>query len=643
MSHKALVGDPDDDPGVGAPTWCPPSESRRVRAYLARAAYLGGNARLLLPPTTSDKAIANRREYGDPAYIVDRIVAAVLGDGATWTVDGADEDIPDEPDLPPTPTEPGEDATDLERRIFDVRLARWEAQAEEAFAAWVDAWATQPALRQRQDELRAWVTRAGIDAVVHETEHDTAGLGDSVVVLWHQAGDWPRPEIIPPEAYFPVRGEHDDGAFPSKVHLAWEFTLDVVDGGVWVERRFLRRVTFELAELAELRSVPVDGTFRAWAGADGMPADAPTLRPDEAVEVDLDRGAFVTRAYPWDRPAEDEAGEAVDLTETAEDREPSRIVCLYSDGTWALDDVTTRLDDLDEAAAVWRPYGEGLAYRADYGIDFLPVLHTPNTPTGKEHWGRSVIDLVVQVLDDLAGADTAAASASRYLKDPTVALEGAELPEGQAPIMVPGHILTGKLTPLDLSLGLEKLMDYRESLRDRAATNVSLPADLLGRTEDGGPESGFSRLIRWTPFAQTVGSLRMVRKWHLFAKMAQRMAQVQGVLPAGPTPAVRLAWGSFLPTDKGETLRMVAEGLDAHAISPQVATTLLVAAGFPIDDARAELDRIKAANTAAAREAADATGSERVAAEWLGVELDDAGPAPVLDLPPVPPTEDDET
>lgn len=642
LSHKALVGEPDTDPTVGAPTWCPRSERRRIRAYLARGAYLGGNARNLLPADATDKAVASHREYGDPAWIVDRFVAAVLGDDPTWIVEGADDELPDEPDLPPEPEEPAADASDIQRRIHASRTARWAAEAEAMVDAWEEAWAAQPALRQRQTEFRAWVERATIDQVVHETEHDTAGLADSIMVLWHQANDWPRPEILPPEANFPVRDEHDDGAFPRKVHLAWEYLLPVLRDGRWTDERYLRRVTFELAEIADTRS---DGGV--WLDLDSNPDTMPGLRPDEATEVDEDGFLHVTRAYPWDR---DDG--ATSLTETAADRLPSRDVCLYSDGSWKIEDLGDDVWVLDESKANWRPYGDGIAYKADYGIDFLPVIHTPNTPTGKEHYGLSVIEIVYQLLDDLAGADTATAGASRYLGHPTVALENAELPTGPdgKPIplrLAPGMVHSGKLTPLDMSAGLEKLMAYDDHLLTRVSQNTTLPADLLGgRDETGGPESGFSRLIRWAPFGQTIGTLRMVRKWPLFGKMSQRMAQVQGrwdgptwvpVLPPGPTPVVRLEWGSFLPTDKAETLKMVGEALTAHAISLQTGVALLVAAGFPIEDARAEIVRIRADDTESADTMADALAGHPDLLAIVADRLSVAAPveAPVVPLDPL--------
>lgn len=133
-----------------------------------------------------------------------------------------------------------------------------------------------------------------------------------------------------------------------------------------------------------------------------------------------------------------------------------------------------------------------------------------------------------------------------------------------------------------------------------------------------------------------VGSARLPRepKYRLLPKMAQRLAQVAGALDAGPTPVARLRFGNFMPMNQSEVIGVVATALEAKAISRQTGLRLLVAAGLPIDDAQAELDRIRADDTAAAKDLADATGSEELAAERLGLKLPTAGAGdPVIELP----------
>ncbi|MFJ5534004.1 hypothetical protein [Streptomyces sp. NPDC093261] len=46
-------------------------------------------------------------------------------------------------------------------------------------------------------------------------------------------------------------------------------------------------------------------------------------------------------------------------------------------------------------------------------VDFIPVVHIPNTiPDVGEHWGKSTLATVLQLLDELAATDTDSASAS---------------------------------------------------------------------------------------------------------------------------------------------------------------------------------------------------------------------------------------
>ena len=62
--------------------------------------------------------------------------------------------------------------------------------------------------------------------------------------------------------------------------------------------------------------------------------------------------------------------------------------------------------------------------RQDLGIDFIPVIHRPNTSTGREHFGRSLFDLAVRLFDDLARIDTLTMNAGQYLGHPTIGASG---------------------------------------------------------------------------------------------------------------------------------------------------------------------------------------------------------------------------
>lgn len=151
-------------------------------------------------------------------------------------------------------------------------------------------------------------------------------------------------------------------------------------------------------------------------------------------------------------------------------------------------------------------------------------------------------------------------------------------------------------------------------------------------------------MLTFGPFTQLIELLRLTRvpKYQLFLKMVQRLAQAGGVLPPGPNPVARVAFGAYLPSDLNGVVDVVVSLIQAHVISRHTGLQLLVEAGVPIDDVVAELARVEAEDTAAAVQIADATGSESLAAEKLGLELPETTPAavapPTLNLPAPPPT-----
>lgn len=597
LAHKGLVGGADSRQSQVAPTWVPDAERTRLYAYFARQAYLDNCARLLLTDATPAER-ADHREYGDARLLVERLKAAVLGDGWSLQVVGASDRIPDLPDLPDLPDEtdvPDGLPDGTADRITRARIEAWETAVATTVDDWEAAHRTQPALRARQAALDEWVDREHIRSGIDELETDAIGLGDGVLLLWPQEGDWPRIEVIDPAGYFPVHDVDDDGRFPRVVHLAWIEPDDDGDGG---DR--LRRITLELVPITSLHAG--DGE---WVDADGNPVDGPLLGEHERV-VD----GRVQRLYPWDQPDDDA---------TAADEDAwSDLTCLLSDGTWPIDGIGEDATALDDDKARWR------VRDLDLRCDFLPIIHQPNTPAGKDLWGRSSIDTIAQVLDDLSGADTIARAAVEYVRDPTIALKEGNLPDGA--VMRPGRVFTGEMTVLDLAGGLREARDYRDDLLERAATNSRVTAEGLGRTDDTNL-SGVALLLRLAPFAQVVAGARMVRapKYGLLGRMAQRLAQVQGVLPAGPTPTVRMGWGSFMPVDPGQVAKMVADAVRAGVMSRRTAVTMLVAAGVPVDDAEAEVARIVTEDLTGTVALADAlAGSPDVwglIGERLGVEV----------------------
>jgi len=635
LSHKAVLNGSGTATTSMAPTWVPAAERRRLDAYKVLSAYLGNCARRFLPtPGTvgydsegfgrhvEPDTAGGRREYGDAALIIDRIRAGVLGDQVTVVVDGADDDLPDEPDLPPKPEPMDTDADDLgglAERVNTIRTDRWKAAAAQVFERWVTDLEQQPALVARQDWLRDWADSEGLLAKLHEGEGDTVGLGDGVYLLaWSEAKQRPVVQVYDPGFYFPVLDQtgSQDNDFPGRVHLAWEY--ETVD-----RKRWVRRLTFDLRPIS------------------GQPDDdgADTGRPFDGDKIDAD--GRIVRDYPWNV---DDQNAIV----------PSTVTCYFTDATWPLAELGAQtlsgLDDLslesrDVQFAVTEDGQE--ARDLDLRIDFVPIVHVPNTPATREHYGESALLLVAQILDDISASDTDVQAASALAAGPMVAMSGAgktgtvevrpgtvfQLPEG------------GRMDVLDMSAGLAELTAVNERLLDRLSVNGRVPAEVLGRVKVSEAPSGVALALGFGPFTQLVGTLRLVRdaKYRLMLKMVQRLAMGRGDagLPDGPTMPARMAFGSYLPTDKQAVITQVGTALEAGAISVQTAVVWLVDAGFTVDDAKAEVQRIQHDNPSKAKDVADATGSEELAADYLGLTLPETAtvPAPAVTEPaafPVP-------
>lgn len=623
LSHKESIGQPGTfvpDRWL-APTWVPATEQRRLAAYRVLAAYRENVARLTLPSTVDDLDRDQRREYGDPTAFSNRIVASVLGDGWTVAVDGADDELFEGPRLPPKPDPAPAGATPLEQTIAAARAKAWDAEAESIVARWAADLEAQPALRQRQEDLRRWLDDHQVAARIDEAEHDAVDLGDGVYVLWPQQGDWPRVEVYDPGFYFPELDTAEQGGFPTRVHIAWEYAED---GGL--EPTHVQRLTWELVDLTVLHTTVDRRRGLVWVGPDGQPLPDGQL-PAFTEGTTVDAEGNVVRTLPWHGP----------------DDQPATHTCVFSDGTWRLGDIgSADVYTLPPDRATWR------ARRVDLGCDFVTVVHEPNTSNGKEHYGRSVIAHVAQILDDLATTDTRTMGASQFLGAPALALSGGEASPQAPPVLAPGMIYNGDLTALDLSAGIEKLMALDAELQRRWWQNLGAPRELMGQV-DSSTTSGIHLALKFAPWAQVVSALRLGRsfKYRLFLKMAQRLAQLAvrpdgtPVLEPGPTPTARLVFGPFLPANQLEVLGMVKDGVTGHVLSIETAVQMLVGAGFPIDDARAELERILAEDTAGAVAVADALagapGAAAVVADRLGVADRVSDPAPAAPPVPLPP------
>ncbi len=609
LSHKERIGLPGEQRPAALPTiasWVPVDDQRRLDGYEVLDAYTLNVARTNLPVDTDADVRAGWREYGDVDALAKRIIAAVLGDDWSIGVDGADDDLLAGPDLPEQPTEPAT-GDEIARRIYDGRMRAWRAQVDAAVTVWEQAIDDQPAAVARQGDLRGWADRTMFAAHLHQAEHEAVTLGDAVYVLWRRDGDWPTIEVHHPGFYFPDLADDDRGQYPRRVDFGWEYDVRDPDG---TEHRRIRRVTFELVPIAYTRYWP-DGTL---IDVDGTPladdAEVTLHATDRMVD------GTIWRQYPW-----------------AEQGDLSDVTCAYTSASWAIEDTEGR--DLRNL-----PTGLALidAWRQDQHCDFLPVVHVPNTPAGGEHFGTATFTPHAQLLDDIAQTDTRIMDGSQFLGSPTAAVAGAQAGADAIALTAGTAIglgVGGRMDMLDMSSSIEKLYDLADRLGDRLLANIGAPREVMGRVDES-TASGIHLLIKYAPWAQIIGAMRITRepKMRLLLKMAQRLAQVSEVFGVGPTPVARLRYGNFLPMDRADAIDQVARALDAHAISTQTALRILVAAGLPIDDATAELARIYAEDTAAAKDLADATGSEQVAAERLGVDLPAAAAvAPALNLP----------
>jgi hypothetical protein len=160
-------------------------------------------------------------------------------------------------------------------------------------------------------------------------------------------------------------------------------------------------------------------------------------------------------------------------------------------------------------------------------------------------------------------------------------------------------------------------------------------------------------LLAFGPFRSLIRDMRLVRneKYPLVFKMVQRLAMVgaagrsgasipTGALEKGDVLTVEAAFGQFLPSDQSEVIKAVKELLAAHAISRETALRWLHDAGVPIDDdMQSELDAIAGVDFEGAKALADATGSEEMAARYVGREDELEAPTAAAEVPPPePPT-----
>lgn len=434
----------------------------------------------------------------------------------------------------------------------------------------------QTAFDMREWLQERWTEERGPLCLI-EVERDAVGLGDGVYTLgWDTEKNRARISVWDPGFYFPVLDTSTHtGDFPSRVHIAWEET-NIVQGRT---ERKVRRLTWDL------------------------------------------RRIDTAKRYPWNE-------------------KPSNYACFYSDATWSQSERVREIDDLSPETAVYSEAPDGTELRdLDLGIDFIPVVHIPNTVALKDHYGQSSLAKVLQLLDDIAGADTGLAEAAVTAANPTVLLEKARMAEN--PTWKAGEVWEvgdGKASLLDTSRSLVALADYLATLLSRMETNSRLPAALLGRLKPSEVPSGVALALSFGPLSAMIGKMRLSRdeKYPLLLKFLWRMHRIND---SANTPAEwvesSLLFGSFLPTDEQQVITSVTGLYQADLISRETAIKVLQAAGYEVDDIDAEVLRIQEADFVGAGELAAATGRKQDAIDYLGLE-GEALPAPEPFNPDVP-------
>ena len=417
-----------------------------------------------------------------------------------------------------------------------------------------------------QDYLLDWADQERFRLHTQEYEEDAVGLGDGVLaVTWSSEKGRAIVTTYDPGFYFPVLDLNAaTTSYPRKIHIAWEEEMDR-PGVVRV-----RRLTWELGFIVGVTDV--DGY--PVVGDDGLPL----LRPGDARDAE----GRVARLLPWND-------------------EPTTETCYFTDATWELNVDSRNVEDLTLGKATYHYNEDGeLLNRFDLGIDYIPVVHLPNTPSLREHYGRSTLATVLQILDDIQATDTDLSAASATTGSPPIVVSGAtvETEDGRMKTYGPGTVIEvggGKAEILDTSRSLDALLKYLEQLWERLSVNSQVPQSVLGRVTPSEVPSGVALALGFGPLESMIRKMRLIRdeKYSLIFKFVLRYAILNGDLAQGELPPARMRFGSFLPSDKESAVRHVQALLQNKAVSTLTALQILIDAGFPIDDAGQELERIR--------------------------------------------------
>lgn len=417
---------------------------------------------------------------------------------------------------------------------------------------------------RRQELLNQWANDERLLIKVSGAEHKTIRLGDGVYELsWSTAKGRPRLRTYDPGFYFPVVSDNDQD-YPARVHLAWE-----IDDPNRMGKLLIRRITYEMGAIQS----PTDERGFALVTDEG---------PVEPINARLMDDGTYERDLPWNE-------------------EPTNMTCYISDAVWEVDTGRAGIDDFTGAKAIWTLNEDGIPLRhLDLGIDFIPIIHVPNTPEDEEHFGSSALLKVAQLLDQIHASESDLGDTAATSGTPGIALEGGNgIDQSSNVAWGPGAVINnpnGSIKLLSTDSALDPLSNYSDRLLDRLFVNARVPASAVGRVDPDKVESGIHLALSWGPLRAMTSQMRLVRgeKFPLLFKFVQRMFIANGMIePDEGVIHTDLMFGNFLPTDLGAVIEQATTLLNAGAISLRTALNMLLKAGLPIKDASDEIKRIK--------------------------------------------------
>lgn len=418
--------------------------------------------------------------------------------------------------------------------------------------------ASAPAKKQ-QELLDKWNTDEKFGLKLWENERQSVKLGDGVYVLgWDEQKKRPRLNVYDPGSYFPVFDERAGGAedFPNKVHIAYEF--DEYDAKHDKTETKIRRITWELIPVGE------------------------------------------------DTPAYDTGYQ--DAAETFYN-------CQYTDAIFRQDQIGENTD-----LSFFKGRPEYVTEPTMLNIDFIPVVHIPNTVALQDHYGTSVMTHVLQILDDIQSTDTDLQAAGATTGSPPIAVSG-RVGNDSVQTYGPGTVFyvgEGDATLIDTSRSLDALIKLKDALLNRLSVNGRVPESLLGRVKPNEVPSGITLTLSFAPHTGMIKEMRSVRydKYPILYKFVCRFFKKAGMLDEiVPT---KIVFGSYLPADKMEATNLVVQLLTVKAISLETAVQIMLETGVPIEDWVEEIKLIQARDYEGANQIALITGDVNQALEYLG-------------------------